>query len=85
MLNVVTIYAARKTSSLPNTLKTMLLNLVVTDNGVGLLFNQFTPQFTSPLAKLLMFSTPGGVLPEKLGVGVGTASQNPYPIYDQNL
>ena len=29
--------------------------------------------------------TPGGVLAEKLGRGVGPASQNPYPIYDQNL
>ena len=28
---------------------------------------------------------PGGVLPEKLGRGVRLASQNPYPIYDQNL
>ena len=27
----------------------------------------------------------GGVLPEKLGGGVQSASQNPYPIYDQNL
>ena len=27
----------------------------------------------------------GGVLPEKLGGGVWPASQNPYPIYDQNL
>ena len=26
-----------------------------------------------------------GVLPEKLGGGVQPASQNPYPIYDQNL
>jgi len=26
-----------------------------------------------------------GVLPEKLGGGVWPASQNPYPIYDQNL
>ena len=32
-------------------------------------------------------STPrrGVVLPEKLGRGVWPASQNPYPIYDQNL
>ena len=36
MLNVVTIYAMRKTSSLPNTLKKLLLNLAVTDVGVGL-------------------------------------------------
>ena len=28
---------------------------------------------------------PGGVLPEKFGRGVRPASQNPYPIYDQNL
>ena len=27
----------------------------------------------------------GGVLPKKLGRGVRPASQNPYPIYDQNL
>ena len=27
----------------------------------------------------------GGVLPEKLGRGVRPASQDPYPIYDQNL
>ena len=27
----------------------------------------------------------GGLLPEKLGKGVRPASQNPYPIYDQNL
>ena len=27
----------------------------------------------------------GGVLPEKLGGGVRPASQNPYPIYDQDL
>ena len=26
-----------------------------------------------------------GVLPEKLGRGVWPASQNPYPIFDQNL
>ena len=26
-----------------------------------------------------------GVLPEKLGRGVRPTSQNPYPIYDQNL
>ena len=29
--------------------------------------------------------SPGRVLPEKLGRGVGPASQNPYPFYDQNL
>ena len=27
----------------------------------------------------------GGLLPKKLGRGVRPASQNPYPIYDQNL
>ena len=37
MLNIVTIHAIRKTSSLPDTLKTLLLNLAITDVGVGLI------------------------------------------------
>ena len=41
MLNIVTIHAIRKTSSLPKTLKTLLLNLTVTDVGVGLLIQPF--------------------------------------------
>ena len=50
--------------------------------------------FTNSLAKLLTDSLlsdssipggGGGVLPEKLGGGVRPATQNPYPIYDQNL
>ena len=31
------------------------------------------------------FSVTGEVLSEKLGRGVRPTSQNPYPIYDQNL
>ena len=50
MLNVVTIYAIRKTSSLPKTLKTLLLSLAVSDVGVGLLAQPF---YTSLLVKLL--------------------------------
>ena len=37
MLNSVTIYAIRKTSSLPKPLKTLLLSLAVSDLGVGLI------------------------------------------------
>ena len=37
MLNIITIHALRKTSSLPKPLKTLLLNLAVSDLGVGLL------------------------------------------------
>ena len=37
MLNILTIHAMRKTSSLPKPLKTLLLSLVVSDLGVGLL------------------------------------------------
>ncbi|XP_078348524.1 adenosine receptor A3-like [Oculina patagonica] len=37
MLNILTIHAMRKTSSLAKTLKTLLLSLVVSDLGVGLL------------------------------------------------
>ena len=53
MLNVVTIHAIRKTSSLPNTLKTLLLNLAVTDVGVGLIVQ---PSYTSLLVKWLQNS-----------------------------
>ena len=37
MLNILTVHAMRKTSSLPNPLKTLLLSLAVSDLGVGLL------------------------------------------------
>ena len=48
MLNILTIHAIRKTSSLPKTLKTLLLSLAVSDVGVGLLVQPF---YTSLLAK----------------------------------
>ena len=41
MLNIVTIQAIRKTSSLPKTLKTLLLSLAVSDAGVGFLVQPF--------------------------------------------
>ena len=37
------------------------------------------------LARAITTSRGGGVLREKLGMGVRPACQNPYPIYDQNL
>ena len=37
VLNIVTVQALRKTSSLPTPLKTLLLSLTVSDLGVGLL------------------------------------------------
>ena len=37
MSNIITVQALRKTSSLPKTLKTLLLSLAVSDLGVGLL------------------------------------------------
>ena len=55
MLNIVTIHAIRKTSSLPKTLKTLLLSLAVSDVGVGLLVQPF---HTSLLAKWLQQSIP---------------------------
>jgi len=50
MLNIVTIHAIRKVSSLSKTLKTLLLSLAVSDLGVGLLGQ---PVYTSVLIKLL--------------------------------
>ena len=55
MLNIVTIHAIRKTSSLPNTLKTLLLNLAVSDIAVGLLVQPF---YTSLLVKWLQKNHP---------------------------
>ena len=40
---------------------------------------------TSVLSNSLPLQCPGGLVPEKLGGGVWPASQNYYPIYDQNL
>jgi len=54
LLNVVTIYAIRKTSSLPINMKTLLLNLAVTDVGVGLIVQ---PIYTSLLSKWLQQNT----------------------------
>ena len=55
MLNMLTIHAIRKTSSLPKTLKTLLLSLAVSDVGVGLLSQPF---YTSLLAKWLQQNNP---------------------------
>ena len=50
MWNIITIYAIRKTSSLPKTLRTFLLSLAVSDVGVGLFAQPF---YTSLLVRLL--------------------------------
>ncbi|XP_078347098.1 adenosine receptor A2b-like [Oculina patagonica] len=56
MLNTVTIYAVRRTSSLPKTLKTLLLSLAVSDVGVGLFVQPFYASF---LVKWLQKNNPG--------------------------
>ena len=45
MLNILTIYAVRKTSSLPRTLRTLLLSLAVSDIGVGFIVQPFYTSF----------------------------------------
>ena len=56
MLNIVTIHAIRKTSSLPNPLRALLLSLAFSDVGVGLLSQPF---YTSVLVKWLQQNNPG--------------------------
>ena len=56
MLNIVTIHAIRKNTSLPKTLKTLLLSLAVSDVSVGLLVQPF---YTSLLIKWLKGNNPG--------------------------
>ena len=55
-LNIATIHAIRKTSSLPKTLKTLLLSLAVSDVAVGLLVQPF---YTSLLVKWTQENNPG--------------------------
>ncbi|XP_078345989.1 adenosine receptor A2a-like [Oculina patagonica] len=55
MLNIVTLHVIRKTSSLPKTLKTLLLSLAVSDVGVGLLAQ---PLYTSLLVKWFQQTNP---------------------------
>ena len=55
MLNIVTIYAIRKSSSLPKNLKTLLLNLALSDVGVGLFVQ---PLYTSLLINWLQQNDP---------------------------
>ena len=55
LLNIVTIHAVRKTSSLPKTLRTLLLSLAVSDLGVGLFVQPF---YISLLAKWLQHRIP---------------------------
>ena len=55
MLNILTIYAVRKTTSLPKTLRTLLLSLAVSDIGVGFIVQPF---YTSFLVKWLQLNDP---------------------------
>jgi len=55
MLNIVTMHAIRKTSSIPKTLKTLLLSLAVSDVDVGLLVQ---PYYISLLIKHLQLIAP---------------------------
>ena len=52
MLNILTIHAIRKTSSLPKPLKTLLLSLAVSDLGVGLLVQ---PLYVASIVSLTCF------------------------------
>lgn len=54
VLNIITIHAIRKTSSLPNPLKTLLVSLAVSDLGVGLLAQ---PMYITYLVALLKSDT----------------------------
>ena len=54
-LNIVTIHAMRRASSLPKTLRTLLLSLAVSDLGVGLCVQPF---YTSLLVKWLQQNIP---------------------------
>lgn len=55
MLNIATTYAIRKTTSLPKTLRTLMLSLSVSDIDVGLFFQ---PLYSSLLVSWLNHNNP---------------------------
>ena len=59
MFNISTIHAIRKMSSLPKTLKTLLLSLAVSDVGVGLLAQPF---YASLQVKWIQQNNPGCII-----------------------
>ena len=71
MLNIVTIHAIRKASSLPKTLKTLLLSLAVSDVGVGLLVQPF---YISLLAKWLQEDFPACRIYQAFDITMGLFS-----------
>ena len=54
-LNIVTMYAMQKTTSLPKTLKTLLFSIAISDVGIGLLAQ---PIYSSLLVKWLQLNHP---------------------------
>ena len=71
MLNIVTIHAIRKTSSLPKTLKTLLLSLAVSDIGVGCIVQPF---YISLLIKNLLDKIPSCNTYNMFGITLGLFS-----------
>ena len=55
LLNIVTMYAMQKTTSLPKTLKTLLFSIAISDVGIGLLAQ---PIYSSLLVKCLQLNHP---------------------------
>ena len=55
LLNIVTMYAMQKTTSLPKTLKTLLFSIAISDVGIGLLAQPF---YSSLLVKWLQLNHP---------------------------
>ena len=55
MLNIVTLYAVRKSLSVPKTLRTLMLSLAISDVGVGVFIQ---PLYTSFLVTWLQMNNP---------------------------
>ena len=82
MLNIVTIHAIRRSSSLPKTLKTLLVSLAVSDVGIGLsaqplyillLVNELQEE-TSSCISYLVLEMITGLFPVSLFLGVVAVS-----------
>ena len=75
--NLVTIHGIRKTSSLPKTLKPLLLSLAVSDVSVGIFVQPF---YTSLLVRWLQRNNPGCISYIALGVALGFSMASFYGV-----
>ena len=83
MLNSATIHATRKTSSLPKTLKTLLLSLCVSDLGVGLFAQPLNIAFLVMKFKQIRENDPALGVQCRTSIGGSIVDPSEYRLHDR--